>query len=50
MKKTNYCFMVSSSFINAIWRRVYEKDGRFYVKWNGAVIDVTDKKNEFVED
>lgn len=50
MKKTNYSFIVTITTANAISRRVYEKDGRYYVKWNGEVIDVTDKKNDFIAD
>ena len=52
MKKTNYSYMVSwgMNHYNGIWRRVYEKDGRYFVKYNGEVIDVTDAKDKFVED
>ena len=52
MKKTNYSFMVSwgMNCYNGIWRRVYEQDGRYFVKYNGKIIDVTDKEYSFIKD
>lgn len=50
MKKTNYSFMVSSSYVKSTWRKVYEENGKYFVKYNNQWIDVTDKKDKFVED
>lgn len=50
MKKTHYSFMVSSSYMKTVWRRVYEESGKYYVKYNGEWVEVTDKKNTFVAD
>ena len=53
MKKTKYSVMVNSGSvysINGIWRRVYEQEGRYVVKYNGEIIDVTSAKNNFVAD
>jgi hypothetical protein len=35
---------------NGIWRRVYEQDGRYFVKYNGEIKDVTFSKDKFVKD
>ena len=52
MKKTNYSYMISwgMNCYNGIWRRVYEQDGRYLVKYNGEIKDVTDAKANFVKD
>ena len=52
MKKTNYSYMVSwgMNSYNGIWRRVYEQEGKYFVKYNGEVKDVTSAKSEFVAD
>ena len=52
MKKTNYSFMVAwgMNCYNGIWRRVYEQDGRYFVKYNGETKDVTEKKSDFIID
>lgn len=50
MKKTDYQFMVSCDVYKGTFRRVYEQDGKYYVKYNGKIIDVTDKKEHFFKD
>ena len=51
MTKTNYSFMVSWGMNGCnVWRRVYEQDGRYFVKYNGKIIDVTDKEDSFIKD
>lgn len=53
MKKTQYTFMVSEGSVynyKGIWRRVYEQDGRYFVKYEGRVIDVTKVQDKFVKD
>ena len=53
LKKTEYSFMVSwgMSCYNGIWRRVYvDEAGRYFVKYNGELKDVTDAQQSFVKD
>lgn len=52
MKKTNYSYMVSwgMNCYNGIFRRVYEKDNKYFVKYNNKIIDVTKEKSKFIED
>ena len=47
MKKTDYIFMVRMTSTQGIYRTVWEKDGRYYVKDEGKVWDVTDQKDRF---
>lgn len=47
MKKTPYemCICITNS--GSVWRRVWEKDGRYFVKYNGETRDVTKYSNTF---
>lgn len=49
MKKTQFDFFIGNNNNRAVYRKVYEKDGRFYIKHKGAVVDVTDKQKHFVK-
>lgn len=44
-KKTEYSFFTGITNSGATWRKVWEKDGRYFVKSNGRIADVTDKRN-----
>lgn len=52
MKKTNFEFMISfnQTTFSGTYRRVWEKDGRFFVKVNGECIDVTKFEKDFIKD
>lgn len=47
MKNTGLKFMVKMSTYGGVYRTVWEKDGRYYVKDGGRLWDVTDKKDHF---
>lgn len=48
MKKTAYeLFMGTNASMMPVYRRVWEKDGRYFVKYRGEVLDVTDKAEHF---
>ena len=45
MKKTEYAFQVSETiYLIPIYRRIWEQDGRYYIKSEGKLFDVTDKQ------
>lgn len=50
MKKTDFQMLVIASMNGAnIYRRVYiDENGRYYIKYNGEVRDVTEKKAYFI--
>ena len=51
MKKTNKIALVNAAPTAngaATWRTVYEENGRLYVKFNGAVVDITDNRNIYI--
>lgn len=48
MKKTEYKLCCGKQNGYDVYRIVFEKDGRYFVKWNNKVIDVTDNKKEFI--
>ena len=51
MKKTKYWFMVSSSVWKGEFRRVWaDENGNFFVRNNGKIWNVTDKRENFVEE
>lgn len=45
--KTEWSLMVCMSTYYAIWRRVWKKDGKFYVSYNNEICDVTFRKDNF---
>lgn len=47
MKRTQYKFLVSITNTVPVYRRVWENNGRFFVKYNGKWNDITDKRNDF---
>ena len=50
MKKTEYTLvMVNMSGANTV-RRVYEEDGKYFIKVKGEVRDVTALKKDFFRD
>lgn len=50
MKKTQYTMViVNMSGANTV-RRVYEENGKYFIKINGEVRDVTERKNDFYRD
>lgn len=50
MKRTSYKFLVSITNTSPIYRRVWEDNGRFFVRYNGEWNDVSDKQDEFRSD
>ena len=49
MKRTKWAMAVSMNSTYVVYRAVWEKDGRYYVKDEDKIWDVTDKKNTFTE-
>lgn len=47
MKRTNYKLCCGKKNGYDVYRSVYEKDGKFFVKWNGTIIDVTEDRSSF---
>lgn len=47
MKKTEFQFCVGITNSGSIWRRVWEKDGEFFIKHHGKTLNVTDESNKF---
>ncbi len=47
MKNTGLKFMVRMTTSQGIYRTVWEKEGRYFVKDGGKLWDVTDKKEYF---
>lgn len=47
MKNTGLKFMVRMTTSCGIYRTVWEKDGKYYIKDEGKLWDVTDKKEHF---
>ncbi len=47
MKKTNYKVLVTITNTQPIYRVVWEKDGRFFVKYDGKITDVTHRYDNF---
>lgn len=45
--KTAYEFCVCMNNSGPVYRRVWEKDDRYFVKHNNEVYDVTDKRDRF---
>lgn len=51
MKRTNKIAMVSAAPTAngaAIWRTVYEENGRMYIKHNSKVVDITDNSRIYI--
>lgn len=47
MKRTEYELCCGTRNGYPVYRTVFEKDGRYFVKWNNQIIDVTNDKNDF---
>ena len=37
-----------ASYIRNSYRRVWEKDGRYYTQYAGHIVDVTDRQKDFI--
>lgn len=48
MKRTDYKLCCGKQSGYDVYRVVFEKDGRFFVKWNNELIDVTNDRKYFV--
>lgn len=46
-KKTNYKMYVVHKHNRKTWHRVYEKDNRYYIVYDGSVFDETYAKDSF---
>lgn len=48
MKQTDYKLCCGKKNGYDEYRVVLEKDGRYFVKWNNKIIDVTENKKDFI--
>lgn len=46
-EKTEYTMMVTMGSSNSKFRKVWKKDGKFFVQDCGKIYDVTFRKNDF---
>lgn len=47
-EKTEWELMVCMSTYTCTWRKVWKKDDKFYVSYDGEICDVTFAKDRFV--
>ena len=52
LQKTAYTFLVTCNAWGgaAVYRRVWENDGRYFIKRDGELHDVTKKQADFIKD
>lgn len=47
MKRTEWAIAVRQTSRYTVYRSVMEQDGRYYIRDNGELFDVTDRQNRF---
>ena len=47
MKRTEWAIAVRQTSLYIVYRSVMEQDGRYYIRDNGELFDVTDRQDRF---